>query len=131
MIYFTGDLLSKNTISEIVKIDSKGRISIPAYLRRNFGLEMGDEMKILFDLKKSLFVVVFESRVFFGPEISGQKGISGIKTDGQGGVKNSMGVCGAPGLGAKVGPFSGYVKCGLSGIPGSGPKFMRGDENEW
>lgn len=42
-----------------MKIDSKGRISIPSEIRKNFGLEEGFEIELLFDLKKNFVVLVF------------------------------------------------------------------------
>ncbi len=101
-------MLSPDAGFEKVKIDSKGRISIPAYLRRNFGLKTGSEIKICCDLRSNVFILVFEPGIVFG--------------NGQNGVVDSIGVCGASGPGAKVGPLTKDGKSGLSASPGSGPQ---------
>lgn len=61
VVQFIRDLLSLTTNSEKVKIDSKGRISIPGYVRRNFGLEKGSEVELRFNLKRNLILIVFEN----------------------------------------------------------------------
>ena len=52
-----GDLSSVKTIS--VRIDSKGRISIPSFLRKNFGLQEGEDVRLVFDLKLNKILVLF------------------------------------------------------------------------
>ena len=72
VVQFIRDLLSLTTNSENVKIDSKGRISIPSYVRRNFGLEEGSKVELRFNLKRNLILIVFEngqsSNSISGPE---------------------------------------------------------------
>jgi len=50
-----GTLRSLNTV--FVKLDSKGRISIPSFLRKNLNLKEGEEVRIVFDLRKDYFLV--------------------------------------------------------------------------
>jgi len=50
-----GNSLSSKTLS--VKIDSKGRISIPSFLRKNLNLKSGDSLELLFNLKNNYFIV--------------------------------------------------------------------------
>lgn len=90
-------MLSPDASFEAVKIDSKGRISIPAYLRRNFGLKTGSEIRICCDLRSNLFILVFNPGIVFG--------VSKAKY-GQNGVVDSTRDCGSLRPGA---------------IPGSGP----------
>lgn len=47
----------KSQRSLLVKLDSKGRISIPSFLRKNFGLKEGDCVELVFDLEKDSFSV--------------------------------------------------------------------------
>lgn len=49
------DSLSVKTIS--VKVDTKGRISIPSFLRKNFGLVEGQIIVLVFDLKENFLVL--------------------------------------------------------------------------
>jgi AbrB family looped-hinge helix DNA binding protein len=44
-----------------LKLDSKGRISIPSELRKNFGLDEGFEIELFFDLRKSFAVLIFNA----------------------------------------------------------------------
>jgi hypothetical protein len=77
-----GDLLSPDSNSVIftckAKLDSKGRILLPAEIRRNYALDKDSEISIAFDLKKNLILLVI----------------------GQGGVEAGIGACGAPGRGS-------------------------------
>jgi AbrB family looped-hinge helix DNA binding protein len=63
-------LLSPRTFSEKdlkirkVRIDSKGRISIPSELRKNFGLGKDSEVNLVFDLKRNvIFLVIGQGSV--------------------------------------------------------------------
>ncbi|MBI4163371.1 MAG: hypothetical protein HY512_00795 [Candidatus Aenigmarchaeota archaeon] len=49
----------KNSLSKsvFVRLDSKGRISIPSFLRKNFNLQEGAEVRLVFDLRKNFFIV--------------------------------------------------------------------------
>jgi AbrB family looped-hinge helix DNA binding protein len=67
-----------------VRIDSKGRISIPSVLRKNFGLEEGIEIELLFNLKKNFLVLILDN--------------------GQDGVDGSTVGCGSAGPGSNPGP---------------------------
>ncbi len=84
-----GDLLrpdsrinSKNSKTRIftrkVQLDSKGRILLPAELRKNFGLDKNFEINAVFTLENNLVLLVI----------------------GQDGVADSIGACGAPGRGS-------------------------------
>lgn len=43
--------------SVFVKVDSKGRISIPSFLRKNLDLQTGDSLELIFDLSINCFIV--------------------------------------------------------------------------
>lgn len=58
-----------------MKLDSKGRISIPCELRKNFGLEEGIEIELVFDLGKNFAVLIFERSE------NGQDGVAGSTAD--------------------------------------------------
>ena len=73
-----------------MKVDSKGRISIPAFLRRNFDLNEGSEVILSFDLETNAVLLVFY--------------------DGQCGVAESMEACGASGAGATPAAGPGWLK---------------------
>ncbi len=81
-----GALLSPDsrtkTFTRKVKLDSKGRILIPAEIKRNFGLEAGSDIKAVFSLDSNLVLLVL----------------------GRDGVADSMGDCGFPGPGSTA-PF--------------------------
>jgi AbrB family looped-hinge helix DNA binding protein len=64
---------NEGLISKKIRIDSKGRISIPSELRKNFGLEEGSEIELLFDLRKNFVVLVFGE----GSDSYGQDGVKG------------------------------------------------------
>ncbi|NIO23079.1 MAG: hypothetical protein GTN38_03580 [Candidatus Aenigmarchaeota archaeon] len=81
---FSGFLESEGLISKKIKIDSKGRISIPSEIRKNFGLEEGVEIELVFDLKRNFVVLVF--------------------SNGQDGVCSSTEDCGSSEPGANPGP---------------------------
>ena len=55
------DLSRCNSIS--VKLDSKGRISIPSFLRKNLGVKTGDSLELVFDLKKNYFSMIVQNGV--------------------------------------------------------------------
>ena len=57
----SGDLSKCNSIS--VKLDSKGRISIPSFLRKNLALVEGVELELIFDLRKNCFLVSVQNGV--------------------------------------------------------------------
>ncbi|MBI4020246.1 MAG: AbrB/MazE/SpoVT family DNA-binding domain-containing protein [Candidatus Aenigmarchaeota archaeon] len=44
--------------SRKLKIDSKGRISIPSGIRKNFRLSAGSEVEIVFDIRKDIIFLV-------------------------------------------------------------------------
>jgi AbrB family looped-hinge helix DNA binding protein len=69
-----------------VRIDSKGRISIPAWVRRNFLLFEGSKVELRFDWKRRIIILVF---------------------DGQDSVNCSTKACGvfSPGANPGPGPF--------------------------
>ena len=79
-----GDLLSPDSKARIItrkmRLDSKGRISLPADLRRNFGLGSNSDIVIAFNLKKNLIFLLI----------------------GQDGVMASTGACGAFSPGSKA-----------------------------
>ncbi len=56
-----GDLSRRNSIS--VKIDSKGRISIPSFLRKNLDVKAGDSLELVFDLNKNYFSINVQNGV--------------------------------------------------------------------
>ena len=80
-----GDSLSpfakSATFTRKARLDSKGRLSLPVVVRRNFGLDEGSEVLMVFSLDKNLILLV-------------------IGEDGQDGVEASIGACGAPGRGS-------------------------------
>lgn len=65
-----------------VRLDSKGRILLPAEVRRNFGLDKDLEIKIVYTLEKNQILLVI----------------------GQDGVAESIEDCGSSGPGAIPGP---------------------------
>ncbi len=81
----------KNSLSKsvFVSVDSKGRISIPSFLRKNFNLQEGAELRLVFDLSKNFFIV-------------------------QNSVADSIEVCGTSGVGST--PASGPLKSKRSGV---------------
>lgn len=81
---FSGFLESEGLNVRKVKVDSKGRISIPSEIRKNFGLEEGKEIELVFDLRKNFLLLIFDN--------------------GQDGVVGSTEVCGASGSGSIPGP---------------------------
>ena len=81
-----------------VKVDSKGRISIPSEVRKNFGLEEGSEIELVFDLKENLVMLFF----------------------GQDSVTVSTEACGAPSPGSKESMTQ--VKPESSETPGPSPE---------
>ncbi len=69
------DLLTqKNSFSKSVsvRVDSKGRISIPSFLRKNFNLKEGVEVRLVFDLRKDFFIV--QNSVADSIEVCGTSG---------------------------------------------------------
>lgn len=67
-----------------VKVDSKGRISIPSEIRKNFRLEEGKEVELVFDLKENFVMLFF---------VNGQDGVVGSTVD-----------CGSASPGSNPGP---------------------------
>lgn len=65
-----------------VRIDSKGRISIPSDIRKSIGLEFGSNALLGFDLKRGIIFIIC----------------------GQDGVAVSIRACGALGPGSNPGP---------------------------
>ncbi|MBN2042931.1 MAG: AbrB/MazE/SpoVT family DNA-binding domain-containing protein [Candidatus Aenigmarchaeota archaeon] len=53
----------KNNKKRILRIDSKGRISIPSDIRRSFGLDEGMEVELVFDLSKNYLILGFSKEV--------------------------------------------------------------------
>jgi len=43
-------------------VDSKGRISIPAVIRKNYNLEYGTKMTMIADLRNNFFVLLSNGR---------------------------------------------------------------------
>ncbi len=80
---FSGLDENERLIRRKVKIDSKGRISIPSVVRKNFGLEEAMEIEIVFSTRKNFVVLNFNN--------------------GQDGVTGSTEACGASGLGSNPG----------------------------
>lgn len=71
--------------SVLVKLDSRCRISIPSFLRKNFNWKGGDNLKLLFDLKEGFFIVqnsVADSIEGCGPSGAGSTPASGPKLKG-------------------------------------------------
>jgi len=83
-VAFSGFLESEGLNVRKVKVDSKGRISIPSELRKNFKLEEGSEIELVFDLKKNFVVLTFGN--------------------GQDGVRSNTEDCGSSEPGATPGP---------------------------
>ncbi len=78
----TYDSLSPETVSfRKIRIDSKGRISIPSDLRKSLGLAKGSDVLLGFDLEKGIIFLVC----------------------GQGSVAVNMGDCGSPDAGSNLG----------------------------
>ncbi len=103
MIYPIRDLLSPDAISDKVRIDSKGRISIPAWMRRNFLLLEGSEVELRLNLKRNLILLVF--------------------VNGQDSVIDSTRVCEALGPDSKgVGRLKIIEQSRQSGISGPDPE---------
>lgn len=58
---FSGSKENERLIRRKVKVDSKGRVSIPSDIRRNFGLDEGIEIEMIVDLKKNFLILKFEN----------------------------------------------------------------------
>lgn len=85
MVQFIRDLLSPKTCFEKVTVDSKGRISIPAWIRRNFLLERGSEIELRFDLRRNFILIAFgngQNSVAASTEGCGPSSVSSILTSG-------------------------------------------------
>ena len=103
------DLRSLNTVS--VKLDSKGRISIPSFLRKNLDIKIGECLDLVFDLRKNFLVIV------------------------QNGVADSIEVCGSTSFFRKERPTlernyntKKQITSGVGSTPASGPlKLKRRD----
>lgn len=70
------------TFTRKIRLDSKGRISLPVEIRRNYGLDKDSEISIAFSLEANLIFILI----------------------GRDGVAGSTGACGAPGPGSNPGP---------------------------
>ena len=137
MIYPIGDLLRRFSGSERkfrfirVRMDSKGRISIPAFLRRNYSLEQGSGLRLVFNIERNFIILDF-GQDGVSPFSLEKKRPSGSKETafqnlyGQDGVNGSMRGCGplSPGSNAAAGAgdFS------RAENPGPDP-YRRGDRN--
>jgi AbrB family looped-hinge helix DNA binding protein len=97
---FSLPLENDRLISKKVKIDSKGRISISSEIRKNFGLEEGSEIGLVFDPKRNFVVLVFDN--------------------GQDSVVGSTEVCGTSDPGSKE--FDAGKNLRRSVAPGPGPR---------
>lgn len=97
---FSVSLESEGLNVRKVKVDSKGRISIPSEIRKNFGLYEGIEIELAFDLSKNFVILVFDN--------------------GQDGVVGSTEVCGASRPGSKE--FDADKNLRRSETPGPGPE---------
>ena len=53
---------SERLISRTVRLDSKGRVSIPSELRKNFGLKEGSLVEVVFDPSENLVFLLFDGR---------------------------------------------------------------------
>ncbi len=63
-IFTQGSERDKPSVKSVfVKVDSKGRISIPAFLRKNFDLKKGDSVTLFFDLKKNFLLIGAKTEV--------------------------------------------------------------------
>ena len=61
---------SKNQIK--IKIDSKGRISIPSFLRKNLNLNEKSDISLVFDLRKNYFSIIVQNAPPFFRKESGK-----------------------------------------------------------
>jgi AbrB family looped-hinge helix DNA binding protein len=87
------DSLSPETVSfRKIRIDSKGRISIPSDLRKSLGLAKGSDVLMGFDLEKGI--------VFL---ICGQGGVVLSSRKGSLCITVNMGDCGSPDAGSNLG----------------------------
>lgn len=68
--WFIDDLPSSDTQEVIVKIDSRGRISIPTFLRKNFYLLGGSKVRLRFNWKYNQILIDFRYK-------NGQSGVNG------------------------------------------------------
>jgi AbrB family looped-hinge helix DNA binding protein len=91
---FSGSKGNERLFRRKLKIDSKGRISIPSEIRKNFRLEEGFEIELVFDLKKNFVMLFF-----------GQDGVKGQDTAFPCRSTNgSTEVCGTSNPGSSPGP---------------------------
>ncbi len=94
-IAFSRFLESEGLGTRRVRIDSKGRISLPSELRKNFGLKEGDEIELVFNLRKNFIILILTN---------GQDGVKGQDTDGYRSTRDSTADCGSAGPGSIPGP---------------------------
>ena len=80
---FSGLDENERLIRRKVKVDSGGRISIPSEGRKNFGLDEGMEIEMVFSTRKNFVVLDFDN--------------------GQDGVIGSIADCGSAGPGSSPG----------------------------
>ena len=74
---------SRRTTRQI-RLDSKGRVSIPADIRRSMGIEEGDVIKLIFDIRSnSVFIFLDRPTACEGSQDYGQNGVIG-STEGCG-----------------------------------------------
>ncbi len=88
-----------------VRLDSKGRISIPAFLRRNLCLEQNSEVVLGFNLKYNAVILIAS-----GP-------------NGQGSIKASTEGCGPSSEGSKDGRLEAIEQSCLAGSPSPDPNI--------
>lgn len=140
---FIRDLLRTNYQEVIVTIDSKGRISIPAFLRKNFYLTEGSKIKLRFNWKYNLILLNFEngqnSEPFVSKRSRKQEATPLLKQfrrsvapsskypeNGQSGVSGNIKPCGGSVLGSKDRRLKPSSISRQSAAPGSGPEKERG-----
>lgn len=102
---FSASKENERLIRRKVKVDSKGRISIPSDIRKNFRLDEGIEIDMLLDLKKNYVILDFRN--------------------GQDSVCSNTGDCGSSESGAR--DFDTDKKLCHSAFPDSGPQIKGGD----
>jgi aspartate racemase len=119
-----------------VRVDSKGRVSIPSDIRRSLGLSRGSEVLLGFDLANSRIVLTLAGKSEGWTSQAGRLDFRRKLSEGygQGGVIKSIGDCGSPGPGGKPldsrressgvspgpGPVNRYKRIGILG--GMGPE---------
>lgn len=119
---FIRDLLSSDSNLAESMVDSKGRISIPAYVRRNYGLSEGSKVGLRFNLKRNMILIIFRN---------GQDGVEDGMTartiDDSRQALCSTKACGAFSPGAKdIGRLGSIYPSLQSDNPGPGPLSKKG-----